>query len=154
MSEPVIRPAATNEYDEIARVWMESWVSTGLEEASDFLLANLRARVRQEMEGGWTLHVADDNGKFAAMLALHLPDKYLDQLFVAPEYQGKGIGRQLLAFTRQKLPDEIWLRCVRENEKAWRWYEREGFVYEKEEVAPTTGFMMKYYRWRAKQISA
>jgi len=32
---------------------------------------------------------------------------------------------------------------VRENEKARRWYEREGFMYEKEEVASATGFMMK-----------
>jgi GNAT superfamily N-acetyltransferase len=148
MAPPVIRPAVENEYDEVARVWMESWVSTGLAEASNFLLANLRARVRKEIEDGWSLYVADDGGNFAAMLALHLPQKYLDQLFVAPKYQGKGVGRQLLAFTRQQLPDEIWLRCVRENEKAWRWYEREGFVYEKEEVSPVTGFMMKYYRWR------
>ena len=85
------------------------------------------------------------------MLALHLPDRYLDQLFVAPEYQGNGLGRQLLAFTRQQLPDEIWLRCVRENEKAWRWYEREGFVFEKEQVEPMTGFMMKYYRWKKQE---
>jgi hypothetical protein len=33
--------------------------------------------------------------------------------------------------------------------RAWRWYEREGFVFEKEAVEPTTGFMMKCYRWRA-----
>ena len=148
MSTPIIRPALPHEYDEVARVWMESWVSTGLAEASNFLLANLRARVRHEIEHGWSLYVADDGGAFAAMLALHLPDKYLDQLFVAPAYQGRSIGRQLLAFTRQQLPDEIWLRCVRENEKAWRWYEREGFVFEKEEVSQTTGFMMKFYRWR------
>jgi ribosomal protein S18 acetylase RimI-like enzyme len=48
------------------------------------------------------------------------------------EYQGNSLGRRLLAFTRLQLPDEIWLRCVRENEKAWRWYEREGFLLEKE----------------------
>jgi GNAT superfamily N-acetyltransferase len=103
-----------------------------------------------EMEKGWSLFVADDAGKLAAMLALHLPNKYLDQLFVAPEYQGKDLGRRLLAFTRQQLPEEIYLRCVRENEKAWRWYEREGFVFEKEEVEPMTGFVMKYYRWKKK----
>ena len=147
-SAPTIRPARSDEYDEVARVWMESWVSTGLAEASNFLLANLRARVRHEIEKGWTLYVADDDGRIAAMLALHLPDRYLDQLFVAPEYQGKGLGRQLLAFTRNHLPDEIWLRCVRENDKAWRWYEREGFVFEKQEVEPKTGFTMKYYRWK------
>ena len=151
MSAPVIRPALAHEYDEIAGIWMKSWVTTGLAEASNFLLANLRARVRQEIEGGWSLFVADDKGNLAAMLALHMPNKYLDQLFVAPEYQGKGIGRQLLAFTRQQLPDEVQLRCVRENEKTWRWYEREGFVYEKEEIAQATGFMMKYYRWKREE---
>jgi ribosomal protein S18 acetylase RimI-like enzyme len=140
------RPAGRN--DGIARVWMDSWVSTGLEDASDSLLAKLRARIPLEVARGWSLFVADDRGQLAAMLALHLPHIYLDQLFVAPEYQGRNLGRRLLAFTRQHLPDEISLRCVRENEKAWRWYEREGFVYEQEAVEPMTGLVMKYYRWK------
>ena len=148
----MIRPARAEEHGEIARVWMESWVSTGLAEASNFLLANLRARVRHEIERGWSLFVADDQGRIAAMLALHLPDHYLDQLFVAPQYQGRSLGRKLLAFTRTHLPDEIWLRCVRENERAWRWYEREGFVFEKEQIEPMTGFMMKYYRWKRETV--
>ena len=152
MAPPIIRPARKEEYDEIARVWMESWASTELEDASNFLLAKLRARVPLEVERGWSLFVADDNGALAAMLALHLPKLYLDQLFVAPGYQGRNLGRELLAFTRRHLPDEIHLRCVRENEKAWRWYEREGFVFEKEQVEPMTGFVMKHYRWKKQEI--
>ena len=89
MPTPAIRPARAGEYDEVARVWMESWVSTGLAEASNFLLANLRARVARDIDKGWSLYVADDDGRIAAMLALHLPDRYLDQLFVAPDYQGR-----------------------------------------------------------------
>jgi GNAT superfamily N-acetyltransferase len=153
MPSPTIRPARTDEYDAIARVWMNSWVSTGLAEANPFLLAQLRARITLETESGWDLYVADDGGALAAMLALHLPKKYLDQLFVAPEYQGRSLGRTLLTFTRQHLPDEIELRCVRENEKAWRWYEREGFVFEQEKIEPMTGYVMKYYRWNRKEPS-
>jgi ribosomal protein S18 acetylase RimI-like enzyme len=152
MAMPIIRPARADEYDEIARVWMESWCSTRLAEPSGFLLAQLRARVRREVENGWSLFVADDGGSPAAMLALHLPKLYLDQLFVAPDYQGRSLGRRLLAFTRTHLPDEIHLRCVRENEKAWRWYEREGFVFEKEQVEPMTGYVMKHYRWRKSEF--
>ena len=148
MLDPAIRSARAEEYDEIARVWMESWCSTGLAEPSEFLLANLRARIRREIELGWSLFVADDHGAIAAMLAIHLPKLYLDQLFVAPDYQGRALGRNLLTFTRTQLPDEIHLRCARENEKAWRWYEREGFAFEKQEVEPMNGLMMKYYRWR------
>jgi GNAT superfamily N-acetyltransferase len=148
MQESIIRQARPDEYDAVARVWMESWVSTGLDQASDALLSNLRARVPREIANGWSLFVADAEGQLAAMLATNLPKLYLDQLFVAPFFQGRSLGRQLLAFTRQLLPDEIWLRCVRENEKAWRWYEREGFVFEREALEPATGRMMKYYRWK------
>ena len=151
MTESVIRPARPEEYDAVARVWRESWVSTGLEDASDALLAKLQARVLHEIDKGWSLFVADDAGRLAAMLALHEPQLYLDMLFVAPDYQGQSLGRRLLAFTRAQMPDEIWLRCVRENEKAWRWYEREGFVLEKEAIEPAMGRTMKYYRWKRSQ---
>ena len=97
---------------------MDSWVSTGLDTASEALLTKLRDRVYHEVENDRSLFVAYDRGKLAAMLAISFPTMYLDMLFVAPEYQGRSIGRQLLAFTRVLLPDEICLRCVRENEKA------------------------------------
>jgi ribosomal protein S18 acetylase RimI-like enzyme len=148
MTPPTIRPARTDEYDEVAQVWMESWVSTGFGTASDLLLSQLRARIPAEVAKGWSLYVADNGGRLVAMLALHVPNKHLDQLFVAPEYHGKSIGRMLLALARQHLPEEMWLRCVRENEKAWRWYEREGFVFENEDISPVTGHAMKCYRWK------
>jgi ribosomal protein S18 acetylase RimI-like enzyme len=150
---PTIRPARPNEYDAIAQVWMNSWASTGLEQPSLALLGKLRARISIEIEKGWSLFVADHTGTIAAMLALHVRANHLDMLFVAPEYQGKNLGRRLLAFTRELLPQEIVLRCVRENEKAWRWYEREGFVLEKEELEPMIGFVMKYYRWKKLEAS-
>ena len=71
-----------------------------------------------------------------------------DQLFVHPAHQGRGIGKMLLQFTRKMSPDEIWLRCVKQNRKAWSWYEREGFRLEKEEPHPDHGLMMRHYRWK------
>jgi ribosomal protein S18 acetylase RimI-like enzyme len=143
-----IRLAHPDEYDAVAKLWMESWCSTGLEAPSERLLTILKERVPREIANGWSLYVADDDGELAAMLAVHVPRLYLDQLMIAPAYQGKSLGRRLLAFTRELLPDEIWLRCVRENERAWRWYERENFVFEREAIEPMNGRMMKYYRWR------
>jgi ribosomal protein S18 acetylase RimI-like enzyme len=147
MNALTIRPAEAHEYDKIARVWTESWVSVGLEDASDAMLAESRARIPREMADGWSLYVADDAGRIAAMLAFRLRDGYLDQLFVDPAYHGRGIGKMLLQFARKKLPDEIWLRCASLNERAWRWYEREGFVFEGEAPHPD-GLMMRYYRWK------
>ena len=55
-----IRPARPDEYDDIARIWMESWVSTGLAEASNFLLANLRARVARVRDDTVLGHATQD----------------------------------------------------------------------------------------------
>ena len=109
---------------------------------------SLRARIPEEIAKGWTLYAAETAGEMTAMLAIRPRDAYLDQLWVAPAHQGRGTGRALLAFTRYKFPDEIWLRCVVENESAWRWYEREGFRLEGEETVPPSGLRMKVYRWK------
>jgi len=144
----VIRPARSDEYDAIAKLWMESWCSTGLETPSEKLLTILKERLPREVAEGWSLYVADDDRQLAAMLAVHVPKLYLDQLMIAPSYQGQSLGRRLLGFTRELLPNEIWLRCAKGNDKAWRWYERENFVLEKEAVDPIHRRMMKYYRWK------
>ncbi|MGJ4951077.1 GNAT family N-acetyltransferase [Bradyrhizobium sp. HKCCYLS20291] len=148
MSETIIRTAVPAEYDAVATLWMESWCSTGLDSPSETLLNMLKARVPREVAGGWSLYVADDGGTLGAMLAINIERLYLDQLMIAPAYQGRSLGRRLLAFTRDVLPDEIWLRCAEGNQKAWRWYEREGFVLEKTEADPMHGRMMKFYRWK------
>ena len=58
------------------------------------------------------------------MLALHLPKRYLDQLFVAPEYQGRTSGAHDCWPSRASTcPMKSGCGCVRETEnaKAWRW---------------------------------
>ena len=63
MIEPVIRPARPDDYDAVARVWMESWVSTGFGTASELMLTQLRTRVPAEVANGWSLYVADHDGR-------------------------------------------------------------------------------------------
>ena len=148
MSAIAIRTAREDEYDAITRVWMDSHVSTGLATGSDATFAALRARIPDEIVKGWQLYVAELDGAIAAMLAFRRIDNYLDQLFVAPEHQGKGIGKALLAFTRTHLRDEILLRTAVANTKAIAWYEREGFMRENEVMQEGWSGPRVYYRWR------
>jgi ribosomal protein S18 acetylase RimI-like enzyme len=148
MNDLTIRPAGADEYDAVAEVWMRSWLSIGIEAPNDGMLGELRERIPREIANGWSLYVADDGGRIVAMLSFRPRDGYLDQLFIAPEYHSKGLGKRLLEFTRRHLPNEIWLRCSSQNERAWRWYEREGFVLEREGVDAMSGRPMRYYRWK------
>jgi GNAT superfamily N-acetyltransferase len=143
-----IRKAVPQDYEVLARIWLDSWYSTGLRPLFDPGLEMLRTRIPDDVAKGLDLYVAEESGEIAAMLVLDPRDFYLDQLWVAPAHQGRGIGRALLAFTRQQFPHEIKLRCVVENETAWRWYEREGFRFECEEIVPPSNMLMKRYRWK------
>ena len=146
-----IRPAREDEFDAVTRVWLDSHVSTGLAVASDTNYAELRARIPREIANGWKLYVADDDGTIVAMLAFRTADTTLDQLFVAPDHQHKGIGKMLLAFARQHLPDEILLRTAIGNKRAIAWYEREGFVREREEMREGWSQPRAYYRWKRRE---
>jgi GNAT superfamily N-acetyltransferase len=54
----------------------------------------------------------------------------LDQLYVAPERLGRGIGRRLLEVARERSPDGLTLYTFQVNARARRFYERNGFVAE------------------------
>ncbi len=149
MSEFVIRPACEDEFDAIARLWMESAAHANLCDPSEAFLSELRARIPQEIAKGWRLYVTDDDGRIVAMLAIVPKNGNLDQIFVAPGRQGEGIGKALLAFARTQMPREIRLRTAAANARAIAWYEREGFVREKVEQHPASGLIMAYYRWKA-----
>jgi len=149
MTAVVIRPAREDEFDEVTRVWMASWESTGLSDPHDSTFQELRERIPRELAAGWRLFVAEDDGRIAAMLAVHVEHDHLDQLFVSPDFQGRGHGKRLLAFARTLMPHEIWLCTSVGNERAWAWYEREGFVREGVETQPGWPMPRAYYRWRA-----
>lgn len=143
-----IRLAREDEFDAIARLWLASWESTGLGGPGDASLDELRARIPREFAAGWRLFVAETDRTLAGMLAIRPAENHLDQLFVAPAYQSVGVGKALLAFARTEMPDEMWLRTSVANERAWRWYEREGFVRERVEQRPEWSLPRAYYRWK------
>ncbi len=54
----------------------------------------------------------------------------LDQLYVAPDRLGAGIGRRLLDLAKERSPDGLRLHTFQVNERARRFYERNGLVAE------------------------
>ncbi len=58
------------------------------------------------------------------------PCVWIEDLYVKPEYRGQGIGRQYLDFVNQSYQNHvIRLEAEKENEKAVKVYEANGFTY-------------------------
>jgi putative acetyltransferase len=56
-----------------------------------------------------------------------LKDNEIDRLYVAPEFQRRGIGSALLDKARELSPEWLGLFTHQRNEKARRFYEARGF---------------------------
>ena len=87
----------------VARLWLESWQSTGLPVAQLATEAANKERISRELTGGWSVFLAcNENEDLLGFLALKPDSACLDQLFVAPAVQ-----RQRAEFVRRALRKAI-----------------------------------------------
>ena len=52
----------------------------------------------------------------------------IDQLYVAPDRLGEGIGRSLLDLAKERAAGDLQLWTFQVNQRARRFYERNGFA--------------------------
>lgn len=78
--------------------------------------------------------VVEVDGHPVAFMAMR--DDFIDQLYVRPDYQNRGIGKALLDHARQFSPDHIWLYTLQVNVNARAFYEKHGFIAEKFGFSP------------------
>ena len=89
--------------------------------------------------------VFEEEGKVVGFISL--VGERICALFVAPEMQGKGIGRDLIEHA-MILKGNLALRVYRENENALRFYEKRGFVTVGEEIDEFTGCVQILIEWK------
>lgn len=73
-----------------------------------------------------TVTVAELHGELVGVLATS--PGWVDQLYVRPSEQGRGIGSALLRLAMEAMPASLELWTFRRNERARRFYERHGFT--------------------------
>ena len=120
-----LRPAAPTDAAGVADVYLASFHAT-----YEFPLAHtdqeVRAWIRDSVgSGGWWAAL-DPAGAIVGTMAL-APGE-LDQLYVRPDRLGEGIGRRLLDIAKDESPAGLTLYTFQVNDRARRFYERNGFV--------------------------
>jgi GNAT superfamily N-acetyltransferase len=122
-----IRPATVEDATRIAEVWLASWRAT-----FDFEPAHpdedVRRWVREELlveAEDWVATDPSDGDSVIALLGLS--DTMVEQLYVRPDRIGRGVGRALLELAKRRRPDGLDLYCFAANDRARRFYERNGF---------------------------
>lgn len=149
-----IRTAQPEDYEAIAAIWYES--ASQMDGGAPILdhPDSLVGRIVSSLADGWSLKVAVVDGKIVGLLATIPKDNVLDQLFVTPEAQRRGIGAALLDEAKRQLPAGLTLRTPATNLAAHRFYERHGLIAIEDAVHPVTGAPVRHFGWVERRWSA
>jgi GNAT superfamily N-acetyltransferase len=88
--------------------------------------AEIRAFVVEKMVPGRETWVAEKSGRIVAIMVLD--DDMVDQFYVAPGDQRRGVGDAMLAHAKRLRPAGLRLWAFQRNTPARRFYEARGFV--------------------------
>ena len=93
--------------------------------------------------------VAEIDKRAVAFMAME--GEFIDQLYIHPDLQRRGIGKALLDFARAQSPDHLWLYTLQVNVNARAFYEKNEFVAERFGISPAPESEPDVeYHWRRK----
>jgi putative acetyltransferase len=125
------------------RTWQQAYPSI------DFAarLAWWRERWRTELVPEAAIIVAEQAGAILGFVTID-GSGYLDQLVVAPEHWGSDVARLLVDEAKRLSPGGITLLVNKDNARAIRFYERNGFAHAGDDVNPTSGRPVLKMAWK------
>jgi len=128
-------------------VVMQLWLDTNIQ-AHNFIESsywNDNFNLVKEMMPQATINIYESDKKIQGFIGV--TGDYIAGIFVSNEVQSNGIGKRLLDYakdTRSKLS----LQVYKKNDRAVRFYLREGFTVSAEQMDETTGEIEFVMEWK------
>ena len=103
----------------------------GLFQSVGWISGNYPERLKIALTNCETVFTAWDNDTLVGLINA-IDDgeltAYVHYLCIQPEYQNKGIGKELLERVKEKYKDYLHLFLIAENEPLIKYYEKNGFT--------------------------
>ena len=144
----IVRPMQPDDLAETLDVWVAAWQAAY--PAIDFEARRswAAARIAELERTGSKSCVALQEGRIVGALVVDPQTGYLDQIVVATQCQGAGVGAVLVAEARRLSPAGLDLHVNRDNARAIRFYEKHGFIKTGEDINPRSGAPIDRMSWR------
>ncbi|MFE0673757.1 GNAT family N-acetyltransferase [Streptomyces sp. NPDC058867] len=126
MSEVRLRRAASADAAEVADVWLRSFAAalpTVVRPRSDDEVRDYFREFVVPRQDTW---VAEADQRLVGVMVLH--GERISQLYLDPDWRGRGIGDLFLRLAKERSPQGLNLWTFQVNKPAHRFYERHGFV--------------------------
>jgi putative acetyltransferase len=142
-----LRPYRAEDEAAAIELWRATWQKTYPSIDFTARVAWWRERWRNELVPNATIIVAEQAGVPVGFVTID-GSGYLDQLVVDPDRWGSTLADALVGEAKRLSPDGITLLVNKDNARAIRFYERNGFVHDGEDVNPISGRAVLRMRWR------
>ncbi len=122
----IVRRAVPGDAAAVADVWLRSYTAAlpGVRRAHTD--DEVREWFRDVVVPGRETWVVEADGAVVGLMVLG-PDE-IDQLYLDPDWRGRGLGDRLVGLAKERYPGGLSLWTFQVNEAAGRFYERHGFV--------------------------
>jgi putative acetyltransferase len=141
-----LRPYRTGDEDAAIALWQRTWQQAYPEIDFAARVAWWRERWRNELVGKADIVVAEQSGALVGFVTIDAAG-YLDQLVVAADQWGSKLADALADEAKRLSPGGITLLVNADNARAIRFYQRNGFVHDGDDVNPTSGRPVLRMRW-------
>ena len=124
------------------RTWQQAYPSIDFAARVDWW----RERWRGELVPNAAIVVAEQANTLIGFVTIDAKG-YLDQLVVGPEQWGSPLATSLVDEAKRLSPSGVTLLVNKDNARAIRFYERNGFVHAGEDVNPTSNRPVLKMAW-------
>lgn len=146
----MIRKAENQDLDAVMQIWRNANL-----EAHSFIPEHYWLDHCEEVKAAISLaeiyvHESDNAPAIDGFIGLN--GNHVEGLFIEGSMRSRGIGAQLLTFAKQKRTT-LSLCVYLKNARAVRFYQREQFVAQAEQLDASTGEKELRMEWRANRLS-
>ena len=129
-----IRKATSNDFNELTRIWLQASIK-----AHHFIPASYWESNTTKMQEIYLpmseVYIAEDAINIYGFIAL--VEDTVAAIFISPEHQAKGIGKQLISYA-QEMRSRLELNVYQENKNSVKFYLASGFRIINEDLDTAT----------------
>ncbi|MEV7617589.1 GNAT family N-acetyltransferase [Streptomyces sp. NPDC089799] len=122
----VLRRAENSDALPAADVWLRSFAAALPTVRRAHEDTDVRDWFAQVLVPHYETWVAAAQNSVVGVMVLHGAE--LQQLYLDPEWRGRGLGDRFIALAKERRPDGLALWTFQVNQPAHRFYERHGFI--------------------------
>ena len=147
MSALHLRPYRPEDEAASIELWHRTWQQAYPQIDFTARLEWWRERWRKDLVPKASIVVAEQDGALTGFVTIDA-DGYLDQLVVDPDHWGSDAAQLLVSEAKRLSPTGVTLLVNKDNARAIRFYERNGFAHAGDDVNPTSGRPVLKMVWK------